>query len=100
MYCARPGGAFRRSLVKMVFNHPAATGPSTHTDPRWLTSNSPAAERTARCSAKTPLVYCNGISHPPNSVSRAPRERCRSMSGVVPMWTSVAHDRWGCGGLT
>ena len=29
----------------------------------WLTSNSPQAERTALCSAITPL-YCTGSSHP------------------------------------
>src|SRR5688500_815207 len=47
-------------------------------------SNSPAADRTARCSSMIPL-YCTGISQPPNSMIRAPRAVWRSLSGVT--WT-------------
>src|SRR5580765_3358650 len=44
-------------------------------------SNNPAALRTARCSS-TILVYCTGISQPPNSINFAPNFWCVGYNGV------------------
>ena len=45
-------------------------------------SNRPARCRTARCSSRIPL-YWTGMSQPAKSMSRAPRARWRSTSGVT-----------------
>ena len=50
----------------------AVPGPVTAIAPMWERSNSPAAPRTAWCSAISPR-YRNGISQPANSVIVAPR---------------------------
>src|SRR4051812_24827201 len=50
--------------------------------PMWLTSNRPAALRTALCSSITP-EYWTGISHPPKSTIRAPRALWTEFSGVA-----------------
>src|SRR5215212_2038094 len=47
----------------------------------WETSNSPAAVRTAMCSAVMP-EYSTGISQPPNGTIRAPRATCDACRGV------------------
>src|SRR5580765_7258270 len=47
----------------------------------WLTSNTPARVRTARCSAVM-LEYSTGISQPPNGTMRALDAQCRAWSGV------------------
>src|SRR3954464_2701349 len=50
--------------------------------PRWLTSKTPTAVRTASCSRSTPpFGYSMGISQPPKSAIFAPRSRCRESSG-------------------
>src|SRR5262245_35411405 len=60
----------------------------------WLMSNTPAPVRTAVCSS-TMLVYCTGMSQPPNSAMRAPWELCQSNRGVrKAMQTSL-----GAGGV-
>ena len=46
------------------------------------TSNTPAALRTASCSARTPSGYWTGISQPPNETSFALAATWASKSGV------------------
>src|SRR5215510_9192274 len=48
----------------------------------WLTSNTPARVRTARCSLVIP-EYSTGISQPAYGTMRAPDARCRACKGVV-----------------
>src|SRR5579872_1754757 len=47
----------------------------------WLTSNAPAACRTASCSSLMD-EYCSGISQPLKGTSRAPAPACAAWSGV------------------
>ncbi len=47
----------------------------------WLTSNSPAALRVARCSSMTD-VYHTGMSQPANGTILAPISRCVALSAV------------------
>ena len=54
VYCAWPGPIFSRSAVKHRLTNPAAPGPVIASLPRWLTSNTPSAARTAVCSATVP----------------------------------------------
>ena len=54
VYCACPGAIRSRSAVKQRFTNPAAPGPVIASLPRWLTSNTPTASRTAVCSATVP----------------------------------------------
>jgi len=51
-----------------------ASLPAISSWPMWLTSNKPAAVRTAMCSSMMP-VYSTGMSQPPNSTIRAPWAR-------------------------
>src|SRR4051794_35335973 len=69
-----------RSLVRHSLIKAFARSRRTSTLPRWLTSKTPTALRTARCSSTTP-EYWIGISQPPNSASFAPSATCRSCSG-------------------
>src|SRR5688572_1645276 len=55
--------------------------PAISTSPMCETSNSPAAVRTAMCSAVMP-EYSTGMSQPPNGTMRAPRDICDAWSGV------------------
>jgi hypothetical protein len=59
----------------------------------WETSKSPAAERTASCSATTP-EYCTGMSQPAKSTIRAPKARWAAFNGVfwamAGLWTTPA----------
>ena len=54
VYWARPGEIFRRSLLSEYCKWSKASGPVTRTVPRWLTSNTTADDRQARCSATVP----------------------------------------------
>jgi hypothetical protein len=58
-----------------------AFSPSNSNSPIWLTSKSPAASRTLRCSSTIPL-YCRGIANPAKSTILPPASRCRSNRGV------------------
>lgn len=71
-YCALPGAIRSRSAVRQRLTNSAAPVPRTTALPRWLTSNTPTASRTAVCSLTTP-EYSRGISQPPNSANFAPR---------------------------
>src|SRR6185436_1004622 len=82
VYCALPGPIRPRSLDSVAFTNAAAPGPRTCALPRWLTSNTPTASRTAVCSLTTPPPgYSIGISQPPKSASFAPRATWRSCRG-------------------
>ncbi len=86
---ARPGS---RSLVRVALTYSAAPGPRTTALPRWLTSKSPTASRTAVCSLTTPPPgYSIGISQPPKSAIFAPSARCRSCSGerLRAVWSLI-----------
>src|SRR5689334_22806965 len=59
----------------------------------WLTSNTPARVRTARCSLTRPPpspAYSTGMSQPPNGTIFAPEARWRALSGVFLRGASVA----------
>ena len=81
MYCALPGRIRPRSLLSVALTYAAAPGPVTISLPRWLTSKTPTASRTAVCSLTTPEGYSSGIDQPPNSANLAPSATCRSCSG-------------------
>src|SRR5690349_12589528 len=82
VYCALPAPTRSRSLVRDALTYAAAPGPRTTALPRWLTSKTPTASRTAVCSLTTPWpAYSSGIDHPPNSASLAPSATCRSCNG-------------------
>src|SRR5262245_8184935 len=82
VYCAFPGAILPRSLLRQELTNAAAPGPDTVALPRWLTSKTPTASRTAACSFSTPPpAYSSGISQPPNSAVFAPRAACRSCRG-------------------
>src|SRR5215210_8365392 len=82
VYCAWPGAILFRSLVRQRLRKSADPGPVTVALPRWLTSNSPTACRTAACSVSTPApAYSRGIDQPPNAANFAPAALCRSCSG-------------------
>ena len=81
MYWARPGWTRRRSLLRDCCRCPKASGPTTRTEPRWLTSKATAEWRHARCSATVPDGYASGISQPPKGTSFAPSATCASCSG-------------------
>src|SRR3954447_998861 len=84
VYCAWPGPIRPRSLVSAPSTSAAAPGPRTVPVPRWETSNSPTAVRTAACSASTPPpAYSIGIDQPLKSASLAPAATCRSWRGEV-----------------
>src|SRR3954463_8988521 len=73
-----------RSLDRHESTKAAAPGPRTVAVPRWETSNSPTASRTAACSASTPPpVYSIGIDQPLKSASLAPAATWRSWRGEV-----------------
>ena len=74
-YCTCPTSSALASLVVRRCSAASAPVPSTSNSPMWLTSKSPTATRTARCSSMMP-VYCTGISHPPNGTMRAPAFTC------------------------
>ena len=59
-------------------------GPVTSKQPMWLTSNSPAALRTAACSSLT-LLYQTGISQPAKGTILPP----------VALWVSNRAVRLG-----
>src|SRR5690606_7184603 len=83
VYWVRPGPILDRSLVSVACSRSNASDPVTRTVPRWLTSNTAASVRQARCSARVPVGYWIGISHPPNGAILAPRARWRLSSGDV-----------------
>ncbi len=64
-----------------AFAASSAPWPSNSISPMCETSKSPAAVRTASCSAITE-VYCTGMSQPAKSTIRAPSLRWASLSGV------------------
>ena len=76
-YIALPGTSLEASLVTRCCTNAKACGPVTSTSPMWLTSNTPAAVRTARCSATMPR-YCTGIAKPPKGTILPPRATCVS----------------------
>ncbi len=90
----RAGGRGQRGVLRLADRQLAtrrcwsATGrprarpaPAISISPMWLTSNSPARVRTARCSSVMP-EYSTGMSQPANSTIRPPLARCRALSGV------------------
>ena len=79
-----PGPILPRSLVNARCRRSSASGPAKRTVPRWLTSNTTAPVRQARCSASVPEGYCRGMSQPPNGTILAPRAR----------WVASSEDRW------
>ncbi len=80
-YCEPPTLMSYTSLVDTASRNAAAFGPRASRTPMWLTSNSPAALRTAACSSPTE-VYHTGISQPPNGTIRAPAALCVSYKPV------------------
>src|SRR5919112_4059571 len=100
VYCACPGAIRSRSAVRQRLTNAAAPGPVTDSLPRWLTSNTPTAVRTAVCSATVPAGYDSGIDQPPKAPSVAPSATCRSCRGLrssVPSEVSTAGTPPGCG---
>src|SRR5437660_6506057 len=81
VYWPLPAVSSRTSLVSVWFRKVSACGPLTTTSPMCEISKRPAAVRTAWCSSMM-LVYCTGISQPPNSMSLPPSFWCASESGV------------------
>src|SRR6185295_13959784 len=73
--------SFPTSLVVTRWRNGTAPDPAIRMRPIWLTSKSPAWERTVWYSSTTPL-YWMGISHPAKSTSLAPLLRCCWMRGV------------------
>src|SRR3954469_23758759 len=70
------------ALERHASTYAAAPAPRTVALPRWLTSKTPTAVRTASCSRRTPPPgYSIGISQPPKSAILAPKPRWRSSSG-------------------
>ena len=57
-------------LVNTFSSRASASGPPKLTRAMCEMSNSPAAVRTALCSAAMP-AYCTGMSQPPNGTMRA-----------------------------
>src|ERR1700690_3208460 len=82
VYWPSPGASLRMSLVRTEFRNAAAPEPLTVTSPMWEMSKMPAALRTARCSSVM-LVYCTGISQPPNSMSLPPSFWCAEKRVVL-----------------
>src|SRR5436190_18621126 len=80
-YCAWPTESLAASLLVSHWTAWRASAPAISIWPMWLTSKSPAAVRTARCSSVMP-EYSTGMSQPANSTMRAPCDRCRALSGV------------------
>jgi hypothetical protein len=83
-----PGADLAQVVREPVIDEVDAAPPCPRTTPlpRWLTSNTPTASRTARCSLSTPPPgYSIGISHPPKSAShlRAEGDGVRSCSGLL-----------------
>ena len=68
--------------------------PATSISPMWLTSNSPAARRTARCSSVMP-AYWTGISHPANGTIFAPKATWRPCKGVLSRAEASVMVRFG-----
>src|SRR3954452_6414123 len=97
VYCACPGAMRPRSLVRHALTKSRAPGPRTVALPRWETSKTPTASRTAACSFRTPpplAAYSIGISQPPKSASLAPRATWRSCSGECSssdMWLNLVN---------
>src|ERR1035437_8225204 len=81
VYWPSPGASLRMSFVRTEFRNSAAPAPLTVTSPICEMSKMPAALRTARCSLVM-LVYCTGISQPPNSMSLPPSFWCAAKSEV------------------
>ena len=71
-----------RLLVKRELSHAFAPGPLTMNWPMCEMSNTPAAVRTARCSARMPLGYCTGMDQPPKPTILPPSRTCAAWSGV------------------
>src|SRR5215207_108020 len=90
VYCALPGPMRPRSLVRQVLTYAVASGPRTVALPRWDTSKTPTALRTAVCSRTTPAPgYSIGISQPPKSAIFAPRATWRPCIGDLLSGASV-----------
>src|SRR3954463_12254010 len=86
-----------RSLDRHESTKAAAPGPRTVAVPRWETSNTPTALRTAACSASTPPpAYSIGIDQPLKSASLAPAATCRSWRGDVNGLTGGTLARPSC----
>src|SRR4029077_6847802 len=81
VYIACMGSSDAMSLVRIPWRQSAAFSPWTMRRPMCDTSNRPAALRTAKCSSRIEL-YCWGISQPPKSTIRPPRETRREDRGV------------------
>src|SRR2546423_10910306 len=69
------------SLVTRCCRKSRLSSPAIRNRPICETSNRAADLRTAKCSSRIE-VYCCGISHPPKSTMRPPRETWRSLGGV------------------
>src|SRR6185312_16430321 len=80
-YLALPTFMTAMLPASAAFRNVAASGPSTQTSPMWERSNSPAASRTAWCSASSE-PYFSGMSQPPKSVKFAPSASCSPCRGV------------------
>ena len=81
-YWLLPASMRWRLLVNRESSHAFAPGPPTMNWPMWEMSNTPAAVRTARCSARMPLAYCTGIDQPPKPTILPPSRTCAACSGV------------------
>ena len=77
-YCTCPGSSAPTSLQVTRLTKAFRSGPVISNSPMWETSKIPTPVRTALCSARMPLGYCTGISHPAKGTSLAPRDLWRS----------------------
>ena len=71
-YCTPPASSAETSLQVTRLTRAFRSGPVISNSPMWETSNTPAAVRTAWCSARIPPAYCTGISQPAKGTSLAP----------------------------
>ncbi len=55
VYCTFPTSSLEASLLVTFWMRSKAPGPRTMNSPMWLTSNTPTALRTVRCSSLTPV---------------------------------------------
>ena len=70
-YCEAPTWSWPTSLEIRRWSSAPACGPVVSIWPMCETSKTPAAVRTATCSARMPSAYWTGISQPANGTSRA-----------------------------
>jgi hypothetical protein len=80
-YWAWPTSRREASFTATSSTSASASGPETWNSPMCDTSKSPAASRTARCSAWIPAAYCTGMDQPAKGTILPPRATCSASKG-------------------